>query len=147
MAGRSTAMASIRSLRRKRLVHAVLTLIVIIAGLSSRQFPGLFPVALGKYPGDALWALMVFLLFGMAMPKASSARLAVLALGVSFFVEFSQLWQGSWINSVRHTRIGHLVLGSAFGWYDLIAYSAGVLVGYTAEMVSGFLISLFRAKR
>ena len=47
--------------------HLALALVATIAlGLASRAFP-LFPAFLGKYPGDALWALMV--LFGIAFVR------------------------------------------------------------------------------
>ena len=33
--------------------------VVILPGTGSRRFPGLLPQALGKYPGDALWSVLV----------------------------------------------------------------------------------------
>ena len=109
-------------------------LVVIVAGLASREFPGLLPASLGKYPGDALWALMVFLLIGFAMPAWRSLHVAALAVFTSYSVEFSQLYQATWINSIRQTTPGHLVLGSTFNWHDLTAYTVGVVVGYLAEV-------------
>jgi len=116
------------------MVYAAAVVLVVLAGLASRRFPDLFPAALGKYPGDALWALMVFLLIGFAKPTWPSARVAVLALITSFAVEFSQIYQAPCINSIRHTTLGHLVLGEGFDSYDLIAYAIGVSVGYLIEL-------------
>ena len=120
---------------RNRLVYAGAVIAVIAAGLASRKYPHVLSASLGKYPGDALWALMVFLLIAFAMPRWRSAVVAALALLVSSSVEFSQLYQAPWINSIRASTLGHLVLGSTFNWHDLTAYTFGVVVGYLAEAV------------
>lgn len=113
--------------RRRRRLGAAGAVIAI--GLASRQWPGLFPAALGKYPGDALWALMVFFLWSAWLPGASTRRVAILALLTSYGVELSQLYQARWIVGRRSTALGHLVLGSAFDPMDLVADTVGVLVG------------------
>jgi len=102
---------------------------VIALGLASRKYPSLFPAFFGKYPGDALWALMIFLGLAFVQPQASTSRLAVGAWITSCLVEFSQLYQAPWLNAIRSTTMGHLVLGSTFSWFDLAAYAIGVLVG------------------
>ena len=127
-------MTAVSGINRNRFVYAAAVLIVIAAGLASRKYPGLFPASFGKYPGDALWALMVLLILGWARPRWPSVAIAALALFISLCVEFSQLYQAPWINSIRQSTLGHLVLGSTFNWYDLIAYAVGVLVGYLAEV-------------
>jgi hypothetical protein len=112
----------------------VVGLVAVIAlGLASRSFP-LFPAALGKYPGDALWALMVFLGFAWLMPRAATVRLATLALSVSYLVELLQLYQPPLLEAIRSTTLGHLVLGSTFAWPDLIAYAVGVSLGVLADL-------------
>lgn len=109
---------------------------VIALGLASRQFPSLFfPALFGKYPGDALWALMVFLGWAFLVPGASIARLATLASISSCLVECSQLYRAPWLDAIRSTTLGHLVLGSTFSWFDIAAYAAGVLVGVLAFAV------------
>lgn len=117
---------------------------VIILGMASRKFPGLFPAVLGKYPGDALWALMVFIGLAFIRPRASTGRLSLLAFATSCAVEFSQLYQVSWLNAIRHTAIGHLVLGSVFSWLDMAAYAAGVLIGAVLDILFA-RVSLWRA--
>ncbi|RQP24850.1 ribosomal maturation YjgA family protein [Piscinibacter terrae] len=119
--------------RRSRVVMLTAMALIVALGLASRKLPGLFPVALGKYPGDALWALMVFCIAGAVRPAASTARLAAVALGISFAVEFSQLYHAPWIDGIRSTTLGHLVLGSAFGWIDLAAYTVGVVIGAAVD--------------
>jgi hypothetical protein len=93
----------------------------------------MFPAVLGKYPGDALWALMVYLGWAFWLPRASVCGVGLLALSTSWLVEFSQLYQADWINAIRATTLGHLVLGSTFVWEDLVAYAVGVLIGVVVD--------------
>ncbi|MFT3734279.1 MAG: DUF2809 domain-containing protein [Rhodocyclaceae bacterium] len=106
---------------------------VIALGLASRKFPFLFPAFFGKYPGDALWALMVFLGWALCLPHASTRSIALLAFSASCLVELSQLYQAPWLNAIRSTTLGHLVLGSTFSWFDIAAYAVGVLSGWLTE--------------
>lgn len=99
---------------------------VIVCGLLSRKYPFLLPAFLGKYPGDALWAVMVYLGCAFIRPGAATGRLAAGALAICYLDELSQLYQAPWINAVRATTAGHLVLGSTFSWHDMFAYTVGI---------------------
>ncbi len=127
---------------RSRLICFCAVLLVIMAGLATRRFPWLLPAALGKYPGDALWALMMFYLWCIAWPRASSFRIAVAALATCYAVEFSQLYQAPWINAVRKTTPGHLILGSGFHAMDLVAYVIGVAFGVMLDKAAKRVASL-----
>ena len=118
---------------RNRLVYCAIVLAVIALGLASRKFPWLFPAALGKYPGDALWTMMVFFALAVIAPRLSVLQLALGALAISWAVEFGQLYQAPWIAAVRAHPLGHLVLGTAFGWMDLVAYTVGAVVSFMIE--------------
>lgn len=107
---------------------------VVALGLASRKWP-LFPAFLGAYPGDALWALMVFLIVAFLKPGMQPLKLAGAALAIAFLVEASQLVQAPWINAVRATTLGHLVLGTGFQWLDLCAYTVGVAFGYAGYLL------------
>ncbi|MES3022876.1 MAG: DUF2809 domain-containing protein [Pseudomonadota bacterium] len=135
------------SVRRSRVAYALATFAVVGLGLASRQYPALFPSALEKYPGDALWALMLFAGYGTMLPKSATWKVAALALGTSFAVEFSQLYQAEFINAIRATTIGHLVLGSTFNRLDLVAYTIGVAAGAAVDGVWLAIVSArFTAK-
>ncbi|MEZ0255649.1 MAG: DUF2809 domain-containing protein [Chthoniobacter sp.] len=114
---------------RSRLLLLFGFVAVILLGMASRRFPFLLPAVLGKYPGDALWALMVFIGLAFIWPRATTVHLSLWAFAIACVDEFSQLYQAPWINAIRHTTIGHLVLGSVFSWVDIGAYAIGVLLG------------------
>ena len=123
---------------RRRLLQLAATAVVIALGLASRAFPQFVPDSLGKYPGDALWAMMIVFGLGIFATRMRTWQLALWALLVCFAVEFSQLYQAPWIVELRSHTLGHLVLGSFFGWADLIAYTAGVAVAAIVDNVALF---------
>lgn len=111
---------------RNRVLYALLALAVIAAGLLWRS--GLIPLPgwLSNNGGDASWALMVFVGFGFLLPRASTLTVALLALTFAWGVEISQLYHAPWLEAIRATIPGRLVLGTTFNWPDLIAYALGV---------------------
>ena len=123
-------------MQRNRWVHAGWIVVAITAGLVSRsaRARALLPEFFRTYAGDTLWALMVFLGLGFVFPRARTGAIALAALGISFAVEFSQLYEAEWIDRIRATRAGGLVLGRGWVATDLICYSAGVAFGAVGEM-------------
>ncbi len=101
--------------------------LVIALGLASRKVPGMFPAVLANYPGDALWAVALFLCIALVRPRMRM-RIWPLALGVAWTVECAQLIQYPPLVALRATTLGHLVLGSGFDWFDLLAYAVGIAV-------------------
>jgi hypothetical protein len=116
-------------------------LLVIGVGLASRGQPGLFPTFLAEYPGDALWALMVYYGIGCLWPQLKLLPRAVSALLLSYGVELSQLFHTDWLDRFRSTIIGHLMLGQGFQWADLVAYTLGVWVGFLGEKAIRWVIT------
>ncbi|AIW84862.1 DUF2809 domain-containing protein [Bacillus sp. TH22] len=121
--------------KRNRLLYAVFTIVVIILGLSSRKFAFALPDLLNGYLGDALWALMIFIGFGFLFPKIETRKLAFISLIFCYGIEISQLYHAEWIDSIRATTLGGLVLGYGFLWSDLVAYTIGVGVGMLGEFM------------
>jgi hypothetical protein len=118
---------------RSRSIYILLVATVIAIGLvlHSQLLPMSLP--LRKYSGDALWALVAFLGFGFVFPRASTGRVALLAYCFAALVEVSQIYHAPWIDSIRATTLGTLVLGSTFNWPDFIAYAVGVALGALGE--------------
>ncbi|MBI6871632.1 DUF2809 domain-containing protein [Clostridium aciditolerans] len=120
--------------KRNRLQYGLMVLVVIILGLCSRRMSNLIPGFLNTYLGDALWALMIFFTFGFIFRTIETKKVALIAIAFCYFIELSQLYHTSWIDSIRKTTIGGLVLGYAFLWSDLLAYAIGIGVGVIMEL-------------
>jgi hypothetical protein len=118
---------------RNRLLYGLLVGVTVLLGLASRRFGMWLPAWVVAYAGDALWALLVFWLLGMGWPRSSGKRLAGAALVFAFLIEISQLYHPAWLDAVRQTTLGSLVLGHGFLWSDLLCYAAGVAFGYMLE--------------
>jgi len=49
--------------------------------------------------------------------------------------EVSQFYHAPWIDSIRSTTLGGLVLGFGFKLSDLVCYCVGVFVGYALSVL------------
>ena len=112
--------------RRVWLVAALL--LVIPLGLGSRKFGGSLPVFFSDHAGDALWTVAVYLSVAILFPRMASWKVGMMAVGISFAVEFSQLIDVPWLNTLRGTLFGKLLLGAGFLWIDLLRYFVGAVM-------------------
>jgi hypothetical protein len=104
-------------------------MIVMALGLVSRRYGAGLPPFLSEYAGDTLWALLVFLCVSALRPDARLWLRGATALGFAFLIEISQLYHAPWIDAIRATKLGGLVLGFGFLWTDLVCYAVGVSLG------------------
>jgi len=121
---------------RSRVAYGIALVPVIAAGLGSRAFGRSLPWVIATYAGDTLYATMVFVVLGILARRWSTARLALTALACSCVIEVSQLYHAPWIDAIRRTRPGALVLGYGFLWSDLACYAAGVALATAVERLA-----------
>ena len=121
-------------MKRHRPTYAGLIVGVVILGLGSRSSAAeILPEFIATYAGDTLWALMIFLLIGCVWAETSTIRVAAWTLAFAYGIEFSQFHQADWINAIRDTRLGGLVLGFGFKGSDLVCYTLGCGTGVLTE--------------
>lgn len=130
-------MASGGFVARSRWRYAAATAVTIAVGLASRAYRAYLPWWLAKNAGDALYATMVFFGVGVLVPRARTARTALAALAFCVAIELSQLYRAPWIDAVRETTPGRLVLGQGFHAFDLVCYVIGVALGAVLELGLG----------
>ena len=121
-------------MKRNRLLYLILTIIVMALGLLSRKISGL-PKIIELYSGDILWALMVFLLFAFLFNKKSTIFIISWAIICSYSIEISQLYHAPWIDAIRNTVLGGLILGFGFLWSDLVCYTIGIIIGIIIDIM------------
>ena len=117
-------LADIYSMTKSRITYLILTIATIILGLLSRHFK-FIPL----FIGDILWAIMVYFIMRFLFISKTVKFNVIAALLFCFLIEFSQLYKAPWINDLRHTLFGRLVLGEGFLWSDLLCYVIGVGIG------------------
>ena len=109
--------------KRDRLLYAGMTIIVIGLGLYSRRMANIIPNYMNLYLGDALWALMVFIALGFVFREMKTKIVAIIGISVCYLIEISQLYHASFIDNIRETTLGGLVLGYVFSWSDFLGYA------------------------
>lgn len=114
---------------RNRLLYLLMVTIVICLGLLSRRISDHLPDLINLVLGDILWALMVYLLIRTVFRSWSIRKVALTGLSFSFLIELSQIYHAPWIDAIRNTTLGGLILGFGFLWSDLVAYSIGIGFG------------------
>ena len=114
---------------RGRRVYALSAVAIVALGMIWRSHHLPLSPFLKKYGGDALWALLVFVLIRFIRPRTNLVVSVWTALGVAVGVEFSQLYHAPWIDAIRGTRLGALILGNTFNWPDISAYAIGITLG------------------
>ena len=121
---------------KNRIRYFIITIIIMFMGLLSRKFMFTFPRNIAPFIGDMLWAMMVYFGFRFLFSKLNITKSLVLAFLFSFSIEISQLYQAQWINNIRNTIIGGLILGHGFLFEDLISYSIGIILGCVVDKLS-----------
>lgn len=116
-------------------LYGVCAVLVMMLGLASRRYREQLPPFLAEYAGDALWALLVFLLISVACSGMATTRRGGMALAFAYLIEFSQVYHADWIDALRRNWFGGLVLGHGFLWTDLVCYAVGVLAGVCSDRV------------
>lgn len=120
-------------MKPSRPLYAVVVFIVVALGLLVRARQDWFPEVVNLYLGDALYAVMMFFIFSFLFPDKKAEVKALYALVLCWCIELLQLYNAPWINAVRATLPGRLILGQGFLCSDLLAYAMGVTVAYCVD--------------
>ncbi len=123
---------------KSRAIYLLFIALIIPLGLFIRKNKADFPSLIGEFAPDALWALMLFWIFGLVFFRFSASQLLVLTLVFTFLIEFSQFYKGEWLMEARQTFVGAMLLGHSFLWTDLICYTVGACVGWGIEKMRLF---------
>lgn len=120
---------------RHPLTYGALTVFIAALGLLSRTayITALLPGIINAYLGDALWAAMIFTGLGCLFGNIRTKTSAILSLSFCYLIECSQLYHAPWIDAIRSSTLGGLILGWQFVWSDIFAYTVGVCAAALLE--------------
>ncbi len=131
----SLEMTNLSMITRRRVGLIAALLVVIPLGLASRKWGADLPVFIADNAGDALWTVAVYLTVALCFPRWRSVTVGCVALAISFGVELSQLIDVDWLNALRKTLPGRLLLGAGFLWVDLVRYAVGAIAATIVDLV------------
>ena len=120
-------------MERNRLLYLLFVFTAICLGLLSRAFIHLLPHLVNLVLGDAIWAFMIYMLLALIFHKRNSKQVAGCSLLFCYAIEVSQLYHAPWIDAIRNTTLGALVLGFGFLPTDLLAYTIGIAAACAFE--------------
>jgi hypothetical protein len=105
--------------------------VVIPVGLSTKFMQGSGPLFewWRDSAGDFLYQIALMLVMLVIRPKLPIVPLAWGTFFYSSIIEFTQLIRTPWLDALRLTIFGRLVLGSTFVWDDFIYYFLGSWLG------------------
>ena len=112
----------------------LLLLAILGVGIGSRAFTTGLPV-LDKYLGDGLYAAMFFFLGTIALKgrEALSALLAGLIVGSLEVFQLSGIPLELSASDHAIVRLLAKLIGTKFGYLDILAYAIGILLGYLID--------------
>ncbi|HET7539014.1 MAG TPA: DUF2809 domain-containing protein [Polyangiaceae bacterium] len=122
-----------RAHERSRVSVCFWLLLLIAFGLGSRRLGGL-PEWITLYAGDVAWGALFFTLFCLVRPTLSPAGAWVAAVVTTEIIEFSELYHTPWLDALRATRAGGLLLGHLFLWSDVVCVALGATLAAGAEL-------------
>lgn len=103
-----------------------ISLIVLIPiGLGSKYYQGPFAEWANNSLGGVFYEIFWILLVVLIQPKLSPGWVAFGVFVVTSSLEFAQLWKPPFLEIVRATLFGRLLLGTTFSWWDFPYYILG----------------------
>jgi hypothetical protein len=120
---------------KRRIVYLVLFAFFIWLALATRHHPQWFHPLIAKYGGDIIWAGDFLLFFRAIFPRTNLLKLAIFNYLFGVADEVSQLWHTPWLDAIRHTTIGRLLLGLGFLWSDIVCYAVGTVIAIGLVML------------
>jgi hypothetical protein len=122
-------------MKARRITYLICLIIVISIGIGSRILHTGF-IFLDKYLGDALYAVMFYLILSLIGPGRKPLYKACLSMLFVTVIEVFQLTRiplhlSESVNIVL--RITAILLGTKFSWLDLVAYLTGILIIFVLD--------------
>jgi hypothetical protein len=103
-------------------------IIIIPLGLVSKFYKGPLDQWLNNYSGGVFYEIFWILLVIFINPKIPPRLAAILVFMITALLEFLQLWHPPFLEAIRATLIGRLLIGTTFDWWDFPHYMLGCTI-------------------
>lgn len=125
--------------------------ILVPIGLLTKLYSGLGREFINNYLGGVFYVIFFIVLTSLIFPKTTLLKISLIIFCITCLLEFSQLIQISFLNSLREYFIIRALIGSVFNVFDFIFYFIGALIGFaTLTLINKILTNknknLFESK-
>ena len=110
-------------------VSLLSTIVLIIPLGYFVRFSPLFPDWFSDISGSIVYQILCVAIVQFCLPKLSIVKAAIGVFLFASAIEFLQLWKPPFLQAIRATLPGRLVLGNTFMWSDFPPYLLGSIVG------------------
>jgi|WetSurMetagenome_2_1015567.scaffolds.fasta_scaffold267642_2 hypothetical protein len=122
-------------MKARSINYLICLIMVIMIGIGSRVLHTGF-ILLDKYLGDALYAVMFYLILSLIWSSGRPLYKACLSMLFMTVIEVFQLTRiplllSESVNIVL--RITSILLGTKFSWMDLVAYLTGIIIIFAID--------------
>ncbi len=114
----------------RKIIYFFFFLFFTWLALATRKHPAWFYPFIAEYGGDIIWAGMFLFFLRIFFGKVDLWKLALVNYALGVADEVLQLYHAPWIEALRKTRLGGLILGYGFLWSDVLCYAAGTLLAF-----------------
>ena len=125
---------------RSRLRLFVVAACLVSVGLGTKVYVGPGDAWVHAHGGGLIYVCFWILAALLLWPRAAYWKVSGAVFLVTAGIEFAQLWTPSWLQAIRATRPGALVLGTTFSPADFVYYALGAVAALP-------LVHLCRAAR
>lgn len=109
-----------------RAIWLALLAALVPLGLFTKRYHGPGAAWVHGNAGDGVYAAFWFLLLRLVRPRLGSGMSAAAVFLFCCLVEFSQRLHAPWLDPLRQTLPGRLILGNDFDPVDIADYAAGI---------------------
>lgn len=103
---------------------------IVPFGLLTKFYRGVGQAWLNDTFGGIPYVIFWMLLVALIWPRPRPTGIALTVFFATCLLEFLQLWQPDWLQAIRATLPGRLVLGNSFTWSDFPYYAIGCFFGW-----------------
>jgi Protein of unknown function (DUF2809) len=115
-------------MNRYRFNLFIAIIIIIPLGLVSKFYNGPLYQWLNNYSGGIFYEIFWILLVILINPKIPPLIAAIWVFMITALLEFMQLWHPPFLEAIRATLIGRLLIGTTFDWWDFPHYILGCTI-------------------
>lgn len=118
-------------MKKIRILHYSLCMIILLLlGFYTKLYSGQFSSVVNNQLGGLFYVIFGVLLLSLIIPNLTKQSYAIIAFLLTTLLEVMQLWHPIFLETIRSTFIGKIILGNSFNWKDIPWYFLGAIIGY-----------------